>query len=44
MSVDIGLLIANVTIIAGSILSHGAIWYKIGKIENKIETYINGGK
>ncbi|MBA7496687.1 hypothetical protein ES702_07296 [subsurface metagenome] len=31
------LIIANMTIIAGSIISHSALWYKIGKIEQKLE-------
>ncbi len=33
-SITVTLIIANTTILAGSILSHSAIWYRIGKIEN----------
>ena len=32
----ITILIANTTILAGSIISHSALWYRIGRIEQKL--------
>lgn len=36
------LLLASITVLAGSILSHSAIWYRIGKLEKAV--YNGSGK
>jgi len=39
-----GLIIANTSILAGSILSHSVIWYKLGRLEKTVYNNKIGGK
>jgi len=37
----ITVILANIAIMSGSILSHAGLWYRIGKIENHLKQ-LNG--